>query len=188
MRSRSAAIAACWASSATSRDEDSGRPQLLGGARQRIAGDLHPAADHRHEQADQGDTPGATGLPGTDAADSGQPSAPGGHSRRVTGRTCAHAITLSANWLYPGLTARRGYKSTEKLMKHSGRSGGDGFVRVEVAAYPQSGEGRIHAGQHFQHVPQVGDYGFGRRAAARHPGRPGAVGQRHTIRRPHEYI
>jgi hypothetical protein len=72
-------------------------------------------------------TPGATGLPGTDAAGSGQP------------------------------------------MEHSGRSGGDGFVRVEVAAYPQSGVGRIHAGQHFQHVPQVGDYCFGRRAAARAP-------------------
>ena len=89
----------------------------------------------------------------------------GGHSRKVTSRTCAHAITLSANWPYPALTARRGYKSTEKLMEHSGRSGGDGFVRVEVATYPQRGVGRIHAGQHFQHVPQVGDHGFGRRAA-----------------------
>jgi len=76
MRSRSAVIAACWASSATSRHEDSGRQQLLGGARQRIERNLHPAADHRHEQADQGDMPGAMGLPGTDAADSGQTIGP----------------------------------------------------------------------------------------------------------------
>jgi hypothetical protein len=36
-------------------------------------------------------------------------------------------------------------KSIEKLMEHSGRSGRNGFVRVEIRAYLQSGVGRIHA-------------------------------------------
>lgn len=169
MRSHSAVIGACWASSATSNDEDSSRPQLLGGARQRIEGNPHPAADHRREQADQGDAP------------------EGGHSRKVTSHTCVHVITPSANWPYPALTARCDYKSIESSWSTAADLGRR-FVRVEVGAYTQSGVGRIHAGQHFQHVPQVGDHGFGRRAATRRPGSPGAVGQRRTKRRPHEYI
>jgi len=34
--------------------------------------------------------------------------------------------------------------SAEKLVKHSGRSGGYRLVRVELRAYPQSGVSRIH--------------------------------------------
>jgi TraM recognition site of TraD and TraG len=57
------------------------------------------------------------------------------------------AITLSASRIHLGRSttvANESKSSAEKLMKHSGRSGGYRLIRVELRAYPQSGVSRVH--------------------------------------------